>query len=207
MKNMSFGKLMAIFGGILVVVVIAAIAIITITNKQKQGSSVVTQRHQQQPQEQKPDVLGERLKAQQDSQAAQAASAAQSATQTQAVQQAIQQGTAVVIQRLDGVSTDVAALDQRITALEGKRTTTELVVKPKHKAKTSAVKLLAKDATPIPASSGYKVQSTVGNRAWVETGDQTDSVSVGEALPPVAKALRVLAVDADSGIVITTHAR
>lgn len=205
MKNMSFGKLMAIFGGILVVVVIAAIAIIKITNSQKQGASVVTQRHQLQ--EQKPDVLGERLKAQQDLQAAQATSAAQAASQTQAVQQAIQQGNAVVIQRLDGFSTDVAALDQRITALEGKRTATELVVKPKHKARTSAVKLLAKGATPIPASAGYTVQSTVGNRAWIETDDKTESIAVGETLPPVAKALRVVAVDADSGIVITTHDR
>lgn len=201
MKNMSFGKLMAIFGGIFVVVIIAAVVIIKMTNSTKQGASVVTQRHQQPQQEQKPDVLGERLKAQQDLQNSQAASAAQ----TQIMQQTIQQGNTAITQRLDSLASDITAIDQRLLALEGKRATSEIVVKSPRKQKISAIKQLAKGATPIPTSSGYKVQSTVGARAWVDAGEHSDSVSVGETLPPVAKVLRVRAVDSDSGIVITTH--
>lgn len=205
MKNMSFGKLMAIFGGSLVVVIILAVVIIKATSGPKPGSTVVTQRHQTQFQPQQPDILAEQLRREQE---ASAAAREMSAQQAQAVQQALQQQNQAVMQRLDGIAIGMNALDQRVAAIEnGRRPTGVEVIKPERKPRTSPVKQLEKGATPLPANSGYKVQATVGKRAWIAAGEHEDSVSVGETLPPVKKPLVVRAVDNESGIVITSATR
>lgn len=205
MKNMSFGKLMAVFGGSLVVVIILAVVIIKATSGPKPGSTVVTQRHQTQFQPQQPDILAEQLRREQE---ASAAAREMSAQQAQAVQQALQQQNQAVMQRLDGIAIGMNALDQRVAAIEnGRRPTGVEVIKPERKPRTSPVKQLEKGATPLPANSGYKVQATVGKRAWIAAGEHEDSVSVGETLPPVKKPLVVRAVDNESGIVITSATR
>jgi len=205
MKNMSFGKLMAIFGGSLVVVIILAVVIIKATSGPKPGSTVVTQRHQTQFQPQQPDILAEQLRREQ---VASAAAREMSAQQSQAMQQALQQQNQAVMQRLDGIAIGLNALDQRVAAIENSRRPTGVqVIKPERKPRTSPVKQLEKGATPLPANSGYKVQATVGKRAWIAAGEPEDSVSVGETLPPVKKPLVVRAVDNESGIVITSATR
>lgn len=205
MKNMSFGKLMAIFGGSLVVVIILAVVIIKATSGPKPGSTVVTQRHQTQFQSQQPDILAEQLRREQE---ASAAAREMSAQQAQAMQQALQQQNQAVMQRLDGIAIGLNALDQRVAAIENSRRPTGVeVIKPERKPRTSPVKQLEKGATPLPANSGYKVQATVGKRAWIAAGEHEDSVSVGETLPPVKKPLVVRAVDNESGIVITSATR
>jgi hypothetical protein len=205
MKNMSFGKLMAIFGGSLVVVIILAVVIIKATSGPKPGSTVVTQRHQTQFQPQQPDILAEQLRREQE---ASAAAREMSAQQAQAMQQALQQQNQAVMQRLDGIAIGLNALDQRVAAIENSRRPTGVqVIKPERKPRTSPVKQLEKGATPLPANSGYKVQATVGKRAWIAAGEHEDSVSVGETLPPVKKPLVVRAVDNESGIVITSATR
>ena len=205
MKNMSFGKLMAIFGGSLVVVIILAVVIIKATSGPKLGSTVVTQRHQTQFQPQQPDILAEQLRREQE---ASAAAREMSAQQAQAMQQALQQQNQAVMQRLDGIAIGLNALDQRVAAIENSRRPTGVqVIKPERKPRTSPVKQLEKGATPLPANSGYKVQATVGKRAWIAAGEHEDSVSVGETLPPVKKPLVVRAVDNESGIVITSATR
>lgn len=209
MKNMSFGKLMAIFGGSLVVVIILAVVIIKATSGPKPGSTVVTQRHQTQFQTQQPDILAEQLRREQEASAAASAAAREmSAQQAQAMQQALQQQNQAVMYRLDGIAIGLNALDQRITAIENSRRPTGVqVIKPERKPPTFPVKQLEKGATPLPANSGYKVQATVGKRAWIAAGEHEDSVSVGETLPPVKKPLVVRAVDNESGIVITSATR
>lgn len=205
MKNMSFDKLMAIFGGSLVVVIILAVVIIKATSGPKPGSTVVTQRHQTQFQPQQPDILAEQLRREQE---ASAAAREMSAQQAQAMQQALQQQNQAVMQRLDGIAIGLNALDQRVAAIENSRRPTSVqVIKPERKPRTSPVKQLEKGATPLPANSGYKVQATVGKRAWIAAGEHEDSVSVGETLPPVKKPQVVRAVDNESGIVITSATR
>lgn len=205
MKNMSFEKLIAIFGGSLVVIIILAVVIIKATSGPKPGSTVVTQRHQTQFQPQQPDILAEQLRREQE---ASAAAREMSAQQAQAMQQALQQQNQAVMQRLDGIVIGLNALDQRVAAIENSRRPTSVqVIKPERKPRTSPVKQLEEGATPLPANSGYKAQATVGKRAWIAAGEHEDSVSVGETLPPVKKPLVVRAVDNESGIVITSATR
>ena len=205
MKNMSFGKLMAIFGGSLVVVIILAVVIIKATSGPKPGSKVVTKRNQTEFQPQQPVILADQLRREQE---ASAAAREMSAQQAQAMQQALQQQNQAVMQRLDGIAIGLNALDQRVAAIENSRRPTGVqVIKPERKPRTSPVKQLEKGATPLPANSGYKVQATVGKRAWIAAGEHEDSVSVGETLPPVKKPLVVRAVDNESGIVITSATR
>ncbi len=205
MKNMSFGKLMAIFGGSLVVVIILAVVIIKATSGPKPGSTVVTQRHQTEFQPQQPVILADQLRREQE---ASAAAREMSAQQAQAMQQALQQQNQAVMQRLDGIAIGLNALDQRVAAIENSRRPTGVqVIKPERKPRTSPVKQLEKGATPLPANSGYKVLATVGKRAWIAAGEHEDSVSGGETLPPVKKPLVVRAVDNESGIVITSATR
>jgi hypothetical protein len=205
MKNMSFGKLMAIFGGSLVVVIIIAVIIVNATSGPKPGSKVVTQRHQTQFQPQQPDILAEQLRREQE---ASAAAREMFTQQTQAMQQALQQQNQAVMQRLDGITIGLNALDQRVTAIENSRRPTGVqIIKPERKPRTSPVKQLEKGATPLPANSGYEVQAIVGKRAWIVADEHEDSVSVGDTLPPVKKPLVVRAVDNESGIIIMSTTR
>jgi len=201
MQNISFGKLMAIFGGSLVVVIILAVVIINATSGPNPGSKVVTQRYQTQIQPQQPDILAEQLRREQEASAAAREMFAQQAKTMEAMQQALQQ-------RLDGISSELNALDQRVAAIENSRRPTGVqVIKPERKPRTYPVKQLEKGSEPLPANSGYKVQATVGKRAWIAAGEHEDSVSVGETLPPVKKPLVVRAVDNESGIIITSATR
>lgn len=205
MKDMPFGKLMAIFGGSFVVIIILTVAIIKATSGQKPNSTVVTQRYQTQYQPQQPDILAEQLRHEQESSAAAREMFAQ---QVQAMQQAMQQQNQAVMQRLDGFAVGLNALDKRVAAIENSRRHTSVqVIKPEREPRTSQVKQLENGAAPLQANSGYKVQATVGKRAWIAAGEHEDSVSVGEILPPVKVPLVVRAVDDESGIVITSATR
>ncbi|AYK20464.1 hypothetical protein C0073_022205 (plasmid) [Aeromonas veronii] len=162
MKNMSFGKLMAIFGGSLVVVIILAVVIIKATSGPKPGSTVVTQRHQTQFQPQQPDILAEQLRREQE---ASAAAREMSAQQSQAMQQALQQQNQAVMQRLDGIAIGLNALDQRVAAIENSRRPTGVqVIKPERKPRTSPVKQLEKGLRrfrPTPATRCRPLSASV----------------------------------------------
>ncbi len=205
MKDMSFGKLMAIFGGSLVVVIILAVVVIKANSGPKPGTKVVTQRYQTQDQPQGPDILAEQLRREQE-----AAETARemSAKQARAIEQAIQQQNQAVMQRLDGISTGMLALEQRVSAIENiRRPTSVQIIKPENAPRAQPVKKLERGAAQLPANSGYKVQATVGKRAWIAAGEHEDSVTVGETLPPVQKPWVVRAVDNESGIVVTSAKR
>ncbi len=203
MKNLSFGKLMALFGAGLIAVMLIAVIIIKLASAPKPTGAVVTQRHQTQFQPQQPDILAEQLRREQESAAAAKAAAAQ---QTQAMQQALQQHSQVLTQRLESISNNMSMLEQRIAAVENiRRPTSVQIVKPERN--RSEKKQLYGDGKtfPLPANLGYRVQATVGNRAWISAGDHEVNLTVGEALPP-APPLVVQTIDPESGVVITSSA-
>jgi len=201
MKNMSLGKLMAIFAGSLVVIVIITVIIAKATSAPS-PSKVVTQRYQmQQFQPQQPDILAEQFRRAQEKFAAEREMYLQ---QAQAMQQALQQQ----MQRIDSIANSLKTMDQRIAAIEKKLHPTGVqVIKPERKPRKSLVKKKSDEGCAMLSNSGYNVLATVGKRAWIAAGEHEDSVSVGDPLPPVKKPLVVRAVDNESGVVITSSAR
>lgn len=208
MKNMSFGKLMAIFGGsLLVVMIIAAIVVKASTGNNLR--TVVKERVQQRNQtQQQPDILAEQLRREQEAADAARASLTQAQAAQQAIQQAMQQQTQIMTQRLDGMVNSISMLEQRIASIESSRRPTSVeIVKPERKPRDGQEKRLEKRAEPLPANSDYRVIATVSKRAWIAAGENEDSVTEGEPLPPVQKPPVVHAIDKDAGTVITSASR
>ncbi len=207
MKNMSFGKLMAIFGGSLVVVMIIAIIVIKASSGPKIGT-VVKQRSQQQFQSQQPDILAEQLRREQEAADAARASLTQAQAVQQATQQAMQQQTQALLQRLDGMANSINMLEQRIASIESSRRPTSVeIVKPERKPHDEKKKRLEKQAAMPSADADYRVIATVSKRAWIAAGENEDSVTEGEPLPPVKKPPVVQTIDKDAGTVITSASR
>jgi len=189
MKNMSFGKLMAIFGGAFVVVIILAVVIIKASSGGKPHNTVVTRHQPPQFQPLQPDPLAEQLRLEQEAEAAnRELSVQQAQAHIQALQQSLQQQNQALMQQLEAIVSGVNTLEQRVAALENSRQSTGVhVIKPKREPRTSTAKALNEDAAPLAADS--------------ESGH---SISVGETLPAVEKPLVVRAVDNEAGIVITS---
>jgi hypothetical protein len=189
MKNMSFGKLVAIFITGFVVLIGGTIFIIKMVNKSKQATTVVVT--------QKPQPVIAAPSAEIAAKAA-ATQEAQEALIT-SIKQEIHNGNAVVTQRIDQVSINVAALDQRLSAIEakgkGKEKPTEMVVKPIRKKVANTVQPHSPSAKLLGKASGYEVDAVVSNRVWVTTGTTSDSVTVGEALPTPSKSPKILAIE------------
>lgn len=199
MNKMSFGKLVAIFITAFVVLIGGTIFIIKMVNKSKQATAVViTKKPQPVLVEPSAETAAKALATQQ----------AQEALIT-SIKQEISNGNAVVTQRLDQVSVNVAAIDQRLSAIEakgkGKEKSTEMVVKPTRKKVATTVQAPSPSAKLLGKGSGYEVDAVVSNRVWVTTGTTSDSVTIGETLPIPTKAPKLLGVEPSSGqIVLST---
>lgn len=197
-KNLTFGKLMAIFGGVLLLALIGTVVMVKMNNSQPP----VVQR--------RPPVVDnfeQERRAQEEAAAAEAASKSadtQSAISNSlaSIQSQIATQASLSNQRLDNLGVETQALAARVEDLEMTKTKT-VATKPKRPSADSAAKRLVRNALPLSSSSGYDVRATVGNRAWIQAGDKEVSVSVGDTLPPTP-ALRVIAVENNSGVVITS---
>lgn len=208
MKNMSFGKLLAIFGGSLVTIMIIAIIVIKVTSAPKVGTVVRQRNPQQQFQQQQPDILAEQLRREQEAADTARASLQKAQATQQAMQQAMQQQTQILVQRLDGMASSISMLEQRIASIENSRRPTSVeIVRPERKPRNDQGKQLEKRAEPLPANADYRVIATVSKRAWVAAGENEDSVTEGDALPPVIKPPVVQAINKDAGTVITSAPR
>lgn len=203
MKNWTFGKLLGVFGGSFVVVIIIAIIVIKSTSGPTHGRTVTTRTPAQQQPQPQVDVLSLELQKSQD--AAKAALAAQKSSEQQlvVVRQEMQRNNAILAAQFQQVNTTMLDLKNRMDFMEASRGRVEIIKPPRKTSSVAANDSSPKIAKRLPESSGYKVQATVGNRAWIKSGASEDSVAPGDKLPPVQKELRVKAVDNNSGIVIT----
>jgi len=119
-----------------------------------------------------------------------------------ALQQQMQQGNAAVAQNLSAIQTQVQALSARLDSLEHPSNGGVEIVKPTVPPRVSETKKLAKTAKSVPASSGYKFEAAVSNRAWVKVGDHDETVTVGDPLPSASQPMRVQAMSAESGLFV-----
>jgi hypothetical protein len=202
MKNMSFGKMVGIFAGFLVLMVIVAVVIIKMN--QKSGNSapqVVTKTHakREQPVEAK--------------------NTAQPTVPTVA-EQAMQPATAVtvitapavavpadLVQRLSNTDITLSNLEARIAALESLRSTPTAAGVQKAPRRRAAMVVSAAPTSEIQEKlpttlTGYKSLAVVNNRAWVAAPDGFEGSAIkGDALPNV----RIRSMSVESGVVVTTN--
>lgn len=203
MKNWTFGKLLGVFGGCFLVVIVIAIVVIKATSGPTNGRTVTTRTPVQQQSQPQVDVLALELQKSQD--AAKTALAAQQNSEQQlvVVRQEMQRNNAILMAQFQQVNATMLDLKNRMDFMEASRGRVEIIKPPRKAPNAVANDSTQKIAKRLPESSGYKVQATVGNRAWIKSGASEDSVVPGDKLPPVQKELRVKAVDNNSGIVIT----
>ena len=222
MKNMSFGKMMAIFGGFVVLLIIITVVIIKMTAGRPPAAQVTMKKYQPTPQVETP--------AHQPEQVAEVAPLAagqplQAARQQPAADMGIDQTTgtaqpdtktapvvlADVKPHLSSLDASINELQTRVTALENRpRSETSATTnapptrRPNQKPRPASTKVVVVrevPVTPITPLLGYKSMAVIGNRAWVATPDgQEDSASPGEPLPN----LRVRSLNKETGVVITT---
>ncbi|MBP2260256.1 hypothetical protein [Pseudomonas sp. BP8] len=206
MKNWSFGKLLGVFAGSFVALIIIAVVVIKTTSSPATKAKRVAQAQAQAAQGPRMDVLSIELAKSKEQ--AQAALQAQqnSEKQLKIVRQESERNTQLLLRQINQLDSTIAGLNQRMDTFEASRQRVEIVKPPRKAPVQNQAQGLAKNAHPIPQSTGYKVQAVVGHRAWVQSGDREDSVKAGDPLPPVRRELKVLAVDRDSGIVVTTPA-
>ncbi|MEM8515162.1 hypothetical protein RCH14_004522 [Massilia sp. MP_M2] len=229
MKNMSFGKLLGIFGGFLVVILIGAVVFMKMSQT-KAGPSIVTKTYapaQAQTVPNDPAVLGQQaiqaptqaaLSPQQTITPAAESNPTAQATQglgTQAVYpEASQQD---MPRRLASIDSQLASIQSRLAAVEAKRESAQTSpssghTKPPRAARrvshaqssskaAEASKRTSEPRRLSPQPQEVKALAVVGNRAWVRGADGAeDSVTAGDPLP-IARP-RVHSVDAANGVVI-----
>ncbi|MGS0567166.1 hypothetical protein [Xanthomonas oryzae] len=194
-QSMSFGKLLGIFGGSMVLLMIVAVTIIKVSSGSPKNE-VVTRKPvqaQQQVKEQQPDadIISEIDRRQ------------SLANQENAASAAAQQRQQALAMQVEALSVDLESLRSRITALESGRSS-DLVVKPQRRSSQARARSYPAGSSVLPTSSGYKVQATVSGRAWIESEGGEDSVRVGDTLPPDK---RVEAISPDTGVIISPRTR
>lgn len=204
MKNMSFGKMLALFGGFVLLLVICAVVIIKMTAKAPQAPQVTTKKYTAPPRAARdttapsPEAAG-----------VQASAAAAPANQLLAMPPGPGAAKPVVLAdvkpHLSSLDASVGELNVRVAALENRqlaaaapRAAAPRPAAPRVRSAAVQQKPAAAPTTPLP---GYKALAVVGNRAWVSMPDGAeDSVSAGEPVPRA----RVRSLDKDTGMVITT---
>ncbi|ARR15295.1 MULTISPECIES: hypothetical protein [Xanthomonas] len=194
-QSMSFGKLLGIFGGSMVLLMIVAVIIIKVSSGSP-NNEVVTRKPvqaQQQVKEQQPeaDIISEMDRRQ------------SLANQENAASAAAQQRQQALAMQVEALSVDLESLRSRITALESGRSS-DLVVKPQRRSSQAKARSYPAGSSVLPTYSGYKVQATVSGRAWIESEGGEDSVRVGDTLPPDK---RVEAISPDTGVIISPRTR
>jgi len=206
MKNWSFGKLIGVFAGSFVALIVVAVVVIKATSSPAGKARRVAQAQAQSMQAPRMDVLSIELAKSREQ--AQAALQAQenSEKQLKIVRQESQRNTQLLLEQIKSLDDNLSGLKQRMDYYEQSRQRVEIVKPPRKQPAPAESQRYARSAHPIPQSTGYKVQAVVGHRAWVKNGDSEDSVKAGDPLPPVQRELKVLAVDRDSGIVVTSPA-
>lgn len=210
MKNWSFGKLIGVFAGSFVALIVIAVVVLKATSSPTAKTKRVAQVQAQQAQPARMDVLSIELAKSKEQ--AQAALQAQQNSEKQLaiIRQESQRNTQLLLERIQQMDTKFAQLDLRMDHFEQSRQRVE-IIKPPRKPVAPAVQPVRTQAhvsraNAMPSSSGYKVQAVVGHRAWVQNGDGEDSVKAGDKLPPAQRELKVLKIDSNSGIVVTSPA-
>ncbi len=206
MKNWSFGKLIGVFAGSFVALIVVAVVVIKASSSPVAKAKRTAQIQAQSAQQPRMDVLSIELAKSREQ--AQAALQAQenSEKQLKIVREESQRNTQLLLSQIKNLDNSMSQLAQRMNSYEQNRQRVELVTPPRRAPAPAASQGYARSAHPIPQSSGYKVQAVVGHRAWVKNGESEDSVKAGDTLPPVQRELKVLSVDRDSGIVVTSPA-
>ena len=152
MKNLSFGKLMAIFVGSLCVFIIGTVMILKMSAGSKQNNTVVSRNYQKTSTA--ADALAEQIRLEQQANA----SREMYAKQTEALQKTIQEQNRVFARHLENVSHGVNALEMRLAELEHRTRPTQVdVIKPKRHSSISSVKRIKDKAVSLASLSGYKV--------------------------------------------------
>lgn len=226
MKNMSFGKMMALFGGFVLLLVICAVVIIKMTAKAPQAPQVTTKKYTAPPRAARDEVRAQRAERQAGAAAAdgavpapdaagvQASPAATPANQLLAMPSGPGAAKPVVLAdvkpHLSSLDASVGELNVRVAALENRQLAAAAAPRaatPRpvaHRMRSAAVQqrpAVAPAVVPTTPLPGYKALAVVGNRAWVSMPDGAeDSVSAGEPVPRA----RVRSLDKDTGMVITT---
>ncbi|NIF27708.1 type IV secretion protein DotF [Pantoea sp. Tr-811] len=207
MKNWSFGKLIGVFAGSFVALILIAVVVIKAGSSPSASARRVAQTQAQTVQQPRMDVLSlELAKSREQTQAALQAQE-NSEKQLKIVRQESQQNTQLLLNQIKAMDTTLAGLEKRMQHYEQSRQHVEIVKPPRKSHLVAPAQGVASRAHSIPQSSGYKVQAVVGHRAWVKNGDSEDSIKAGDKLPPVQRELKVVAIDRDSGIVVTSPAR
>lgn len=208
MKNWSFGKLLAVFCGSFLVIIVIAIVIMKMSASPTGKKVAYSNSSQQKPQQtSEMDVISLQLNASQKQ--AREALLAQENSQSQLVivRQEMQRNNKIMLDQLAQMASKMNEITQRMDLIETSRGRVDIVKPPRRAPQASAAATMAKNGTHLPESSGYKVQATVGDRAWIRSGNKEFSVKPGDKMPATAKELRVNAVDNDSGLVITSPSR
>lgn len=209
MKNMSFGKLLAIFGGFFVVVIILAVVIIQATSSGKSNNRVVSSRtnssaNQQQYQSQQTDILTVQLQAEQERTQQLLAEKKDTEAKFMILQRSAEQTNQQLLQHINKLSNTILALEQRINQIEESRKKV-YIIKPSKEASTAKV---PENVHKLPDS---QVQTTVAGLAWVKSNGRIINVTAGDIIniptkAPVKKVqtkAKIRAIDSD-GVYIRT---
>lgn len=183
LKKMSFGQLAALGGAAFVVVLVIAGIVISATSKPPQ--KVVTKRAPVQFEASASDVAIEQMRSEIKQLRERVESNAQSS------QAAFAQTAAAIDQQAKNIGTldsNIQVTASRVANLEKARIGTRVnVVKPEDQAArpSRTERLAAAESKSMMLSNDgkYKALATVGNRAWVQSGDEEYSLTTGEAIP------------------------
>nr|WP_228857640.1 hypothetical protein [Pseudomonas syringae]QOQ33364.1 hypothetical protein [Pseudomonas syringae pv. actinidiae] len=207
MKNWSFGKLIGVFAGCFLLIIIIAVVIMKASSSPVKRVPTPSTQFQQPEQKTQVDVLALQLEASQKDAKKALDAQVQSQQQVMIVRDEMRRNNQLMINQFAQMNAQLNDMKQRVDSMDARRNTVEIIKPPRKVATPSANEIMAHNSKAVPESSGYKVQATVGNRAWIKSGDREDSVKPGEKLPPVQRDLRIKAIDNESGIVITGPAR
>ncbi|KPY55603.1 hypothetical protein [Pseudomonas amygdali] len=207
MKNWSFGKLIGVFAGCFLLIIIIAVVIMKASSSPVKRVPTPSTQFQQPEQKTQVDVLALQLEASQKDAKKALDAQVQSQQQVMIVRDEMRRNNQLMINQFAQMNAQLNDMKQRVDSMDARRNTVEIIKPPRKVATPSANEIMAHNSKAVPESSGYKVQATVGNRAWIKSGDREESVKPGEKLPPIQRDLRIKAIDNESGIVITGPAR
>lgn len=215
MKNMSFAKMMAIFGGFVLLLIVCAVMIIKMNNTAPAAPQVTIKKYKAPAQADNASGSAQQPQARPYGASAPAATAEQPVIAPMAVNNPMVAPTgpmpaelAQVKPKLNSLDASVSELNIRVSALENRQLAAATAVATAPRA-AHAIPVRRKAApltertqivptTPMP---GYKSLAVIGNRAWVRGADGTeDSVAAGDVVPRA----RVRTMDNETGVVITT---
>lgn len=207
MKNWSFGKLIGVFAGSFLAIIIIAVIIMKATSSPVKRVPTPSTQFRQPQQKTQIDVLALQLESSQNDAKKALDAQVQSQQQVMIVRDEMRRNNQLMINQFAQMNAQLSEMKQRMDAMDANRNTVQIIKPPRKAPAPSANQTMVQNSKAVPESSGYKVQATVGNRAWIKSGDREDSVKPGDKLPPVQRDLRIKAIDNESGIVITGPAR